>query len=210
MVSYAVNQGRPFARQGSMMDSMRDRQQGSANPPRLPRQLWQAWRSTAAPFDLTHRPWSPPNRAFAMWQVWHDLLFAHWPVPPEMLRPTIPAGLDLDLFEGQAWVGVVPFRMSGIRLRGQPLAAPWVGAFPELNVRTYVTAPGGDRPGVYFYSLDAANPVAVALARRWYHLPYFFARMSSRERGGLDRIRELACAPRRAAFAFSRAVPPDR
>lgn len=165
------------------MDTANDHPQASGNL-LLPRQRWQTWRSTAAPFDLTHRPWLPPERAFAMWQVWHDLLFAHWPVPPEMLRPTIPAGLDLDLFEGQAWVGVVPFRMSGIRLRGQPIAAPWVGAFPELNVRTYVTAPGGDRPGVYFYSLDAANPVAVALARRWYHLPYFFARMSSRERAG--------------------------
>ncbi|CAA9588620.1 MAG: hypothetical protein AVDCRST_MAG18-4408 [uncultured Thermomicrobiales bacterium] len=145
---------------------------------------WRAWRASTPPFAADHRPWTLPDQPFAMWQVWRDLLFAHWPVPPEMLRQTIPAGLDLDLFEGQAWVGVVPFRMSGIRLRGQPVAAPWLGAFPELNVRTYVTAPGGARAGVYFYSLDAGNPVAVALARRWYHLPYFFARMRVGERAG--------------------------
>lgn len=149
--------------------------------------LWRrvrAWRAGEPPFATDHRPWTIPARSFAMWQIWHDLLFAHWPVPPEMIRPTLPRGLDLDLYDGQAWVGVVPFRMSGIRLRGQPLAAPWLGAFPELNVRTYVTAPGGERPGVFFYSLDAGNPVAVALARRWYHLPYFFARMQVRERAG--------------------------
>jgi uncharacterized protein YqjF (DUF2071 family) len=145
---------------------------------------WREWRSATPPIALEHRPWQVPARPYAMWQVWYDLLFAHWPVPPEVLRPSIPAGIDLDLFEGQAWVGVVPFRMSGIRLRGQPFAAPWLGAFPEMNVRTYVTAPGGAQPGVFFYSLDAGNPVAVALARRWYHLPYFFARMSVREVAG--------------------------
>lgn len=118
-----------------------------------------------------------------MVQTWHDLLFAHWPVEPAMLRLSIPTGLELDTFEGQAWVGVVPFRMSGVRVRLMPLPAPWFSAFPELNVRTYVTAPGGDKPGVYFYSLDAGNPVAVALARLWYHLPYFAARMSCRRAG---------------------------
>jgi len=119
-----------------------------------------------------------------MRQIWHDLLFAHWPVDPEMLRPVLPTGLSLDTFRGQAWIGVVPFRMSGIALRQLPLAVPWFSAFPELNVRTYVTAPGGDRPGVYFYSLDAANPVAVTIARLWYYLPYFFARMRCRPLAG--------------------------
>lgn len=142
------------------------------------------WRTGRLPSPAGHRPWPVPARGWAMWQVWHDLLFAHWPVPAEMLRPAIPAGLDLDLHAGEAWVGVVPFRMSGVRLRRQPIAAPWLGAFPELNVRTYVTAPGGAQPGVWFYSLDAGNPVMVALARRWFHLPYFFARMSCREVDG--------------------------
>jgi uncharacterized protein YqjF (DUF2071 family) len=121
------------------------------------------------------RPWPRPAGPWAMAQVWSDLLFAHWPVPPDALRPLLPNGLALDTFEGDAWVAVVPFRMSGVRLRLSP-AAPWLSAFPELNVRTYVT--DGERPGVWFFSLDAANPVAVAIARRWYHLPYYRARMT--------------------------------
>jgi uncharacterized protein len=116
-----------------------------------------------------------------MAQSWHDLLFAHWPVPESALRPHIPAGLAIDTFEGQAWLGVVPFRMSGVRLRGTP-ALPWLSAFPELNVRTYVVANG--KPGVWFFSLDAGNALAVAIARTWFHLPYFRARMSCQERNG--------------------------
>ena len=116
-----------------------------------------------------------------MAQVWHDLLFAHWPIPKAVLRPKIPSRLDIDVFEGQAWVGVVPFRMSGVRLRGT-LALPWLSSFPELNVRTYVVAEG--KPGVWFFSLDAANRVAVAVARAWFHLPYFRARMSCAEQNG--------------------------
>ncbi len=109
-----------------------------------------------------------------MAQVWHDLLFAHWPVPPAQLRPLVPAALPLDTFRGQAWVGVVPFHMSGVRLRGTP-AVPGFSAFPELNVRTYVTV--DEKPGVYFFSLDATNPIAVLAARAWYRLPYYHSRM---------------------------------
>jgi hypothetical protein len=109
-----------------------------------------------------------------MAQRWHDLLFAHWPMPATALAGHIPAGLHLDTYEGQAWLGVVPFRMSGIRLHWLP-PIPGLSAFPELNVRTYVT--DGEKPGVWFFSLDAANRVAVAAARRWFHLPYFYARM---------------------------------
>jgi uncharacterized protein YqjF (DUF2071 family) len=115
-----------------------------------------------------------------MAQTWHDLLFAHWPVAASALRPLVPPALEIDAFGGQGWVGVVPFRMSGVRPRGVP-PLPWLSAFPELNVRTYVTM--GGKPGVFFASLDAANPVAVALARRFYHLPYFNARMSARATG---------------------------
>ena len=121
------------------------------------------------------RPWPRPAGQWTMAQVWSDLLFAHWPVAPAALRDLIPPGLTPETFDGDAWVGVVPFRMSGVRLRFSP-AAPWLSAFPELNVRTYES--DGERPGVWFYSLDAGNPVAVAVARRWYHLPYFRARMS--------------------------------
>jgi uncharacterized protein YqjF (DUF2071 family) len=115
-----------------------------------------------------------------MKQIWHDLLFAHWPVSIEQLRPLIPQVLQVDTYEGHAWIGIVPFRMSGIRPRWLP-ALPWFSAFPELNVRTYVIV--NHKPGVWFFSLDAANPVAVAVARRWYRLPYFHARMSCRRQG---------------------------
>jgi uncharacterized protein YqjF (DUF2071 family) len=116
-----------------------------------------------------------------MKQIWHDLLFAHWPLPPAVMRPLIPEQLKLDTFDGDCWVGVVPFRMSGIRSRGMP-AIPGLSRFPELNVRTYVTY--GGKPGVYFFSLDAANLPAVWAARTFYHLPYFHAAMTSEERDG--------------------------
>lgn len=105
---------------------------------------------------------------------WDDLLFMHWTVDAALLRPHIPAGLELDTFAGEAWLGVVPFRMSGVRPRFLP-GLPGLSAFPELNVRTYVKR--GGYPGVWFFSLDAANPVAVRGARRFFHLPYFDARM---------------------------------
>jgi uncharacterized protein YqjF (DUF2071 family) len=115
-----------------------------------------------------------------MAQVWHDLLFAHWRVAMEAVQPTLPPGLALDTFDGTAWLGVVPFRMSGVRLRGTP-PLPGLSAFPELNVRTYVTH--GGRPGVWFLSLDAASRLAVAAARAWFRLPYFVARMSCAHEG---------------------------
>lgn len=113
-------------------------------------------------------------------QIWHDLLFAHWPVPPDILRPLVPAQLPLDTYQGQCWVGVVPFHMSGVRPRGVP-PLPGLSAFPELNVRTYVSLQ--NKPGVYFFSLDAANVPAVWAARALYHLPYFYAHMKAGVRG---------------------------
>jgi len=107
--------------------------------------------------------------------TWNDLLFAHWPVPSAQIRPLVPDCFSLDTFDGAAWIGVVPFRMTGIKAVGMP-SFPGLSAFLELNVRTYVTA--GGKPGVYFFSLDAANPVAVRVARRVFHLPYFDADMS--------------------------------
>jgi uncharacterized protein YqjF (DUF2071 family) len=131
--------------------------------------------------EIAHRPWPLPPGHWIMEQNWHDLLFAHWPVSFELLRAQIPAQLDIDTFDGQAWLAVVPFRMSGVRLAGTP-ALPWLSAFPELNVRTYVTR--GGKAGVWFFSLDAGNPIAVAIARRWFHLPYYRARMRCSERQG--------------------------
>lgn len=121
----------------------------------------------------------PPGRA-VMRQTWSRLLFLHWEVEPDCLRRLIPAPLELDLFEGRAFIGLVPFTMSGVRPVFAP-AAPWLSKFHETNVRTYVHLAGRD-PGVWFFSLDAANPVAVWLARRLFHLPYHHARMSLAER----------------------------
>jgi uncharacterized protein YqjF (DUF2071 family) len=130
--------------------------------------------------EREHRPWPLPSRPYRMTMTWQSLLFAHWPLPAETIRPLIPGALELETFDGHAWIGVVPFAMRNVGLRGAP-KAPWVSAFLELNVRTYVTA--GGIPGVVFFSLDAANPVAVRVARRWFHLPYFNARMRMRAEG---------------------------
>jgi uncharacterized protein YqjF (DUF2071 family) len=132
--------------------------------------------------QVEHRPWPLPSGPWVMAQSWHDLLLAHWPVPVASLREKIPSSLELDTFEGTAWIAVVPFRMSGVRLRGTP-AVPGLSSFPELNVRTYVTH--GNKPGVWFFSLDAANAVAVGIARRWFHLPYFRAKIRFEERANL-------------------------
>ena len=103
---------------------------------------------------------------------WCDLAFLHWPVPAQALRPLIPAALEIDTYDGRAWIGVVPFRMEGVRLRAAP-PVPTTHAFSEINVRTYVRA--GDRVGVWFFSLDAASRLAVRGARYLYNLPYFDA-----------------------------------
>ena len=104
--------------------------------------------------QTAHRPWPMPTSPWVMTQTWHDLLFAHWPVDGVRLRALVPAEFPLDLYDGQAWLGIVPFRMANVGPRGVP-SLPGVSAFPELNVRTYVRV--ADRPGVYFFSLDAAS-----------------------------------------------------
>ena len=128
-----------------------------------------------------HRPWPPLDRPWLIFQSWQDLLFAHWPIPASQMAELLPPGLTLDTYAGEAWVTVVPFRMSGVRPRILP-AAPWLSSFPELNVRTYVKGSSAEaaKPGVFFFSLDAGSPLAVAMARRFYHLPYFRAQMACR------------------------------
>lgn len=127
-----------------------------------------------------------------MEQTWYHLLFMHWPVDAAMLRPFIPRELEIEMFDGSAWIGVVPFGMKNIRLRG-PCSFNWppipgTSAFLELNVRTYVRLRANEyvqkpqqKPGVWFFSLDAANRLAVEVARRWFHLPYYFAAMELAE-----------------------------
>lgn len=122
-----------------------------------------------------HRPWPRPAAPWAMRMRWSELLFAHWPIDAGQVQARLPAGLNVDRFDGAAWLGVVPFVMSGVRARWLP-PLPTAGRFCELNLRTYVV--GGGKPGVWFFSLDAESSLAVAAARRWFHLPYFKARMS--------------------------------
>ncbi|AEI44125.1 YqjF family protein [Paenibacillus mucilaginosus] len=136
-------------------------------------------------------------RFWVMKQRWFDLLFAHWPLPPARLQSCLPPGLPLDTYGGEAWIGIVPFRMNGIRARWLP-PIPGGTAFPELNVRTYVRVEG--RPGVYFFSLDTSHALAAALARRFYHLPYFRAEMSVRSSPGEGWVR-YACRRTRGAGA---------
>lgn len=133
-----------------------------------------------------------------MAQRWHDLLFAHWPCDPAPLRRLLPARLSLDVRDGCAWVGVVPFVVRGLRLRGLP-PFPTAHAFPELNVRTYVTI--DDKPGVWFFSLDAASTLAVVGARLGFSLPYFRAAMQAGRVKGEMRFTSVRRGRRRARFA---------
>ena len=125
-------------------------------------------------YATAHRPWPLPQGQWAMTQTWNDLLFAHWPVDPGTLRKLVPDALTLDLYQGTAWISVIPFWISNLRPPGVP-AMPVLSHFPELNVRTYVTY--GNKPGVWFFSLDAGNLSAVWGARLFYRLPYWNASM---------------------------------
>jgi uncharacterized protein YqjF (DUF2071 family) len=121
-----------------------------------------------------------PGTRHVMHQHWDDLLFLHWRLPPAVVQATLPPGLRVDCFGGEAWVGVVPFRMNAVRPRFVP-PMPGLSWFLELNVRTYVVDRHG-RPGVWFYSLDCNQPLACAVARRFFHLPYRDAQMTASRR----------------------------
>lgn len=115
--------------------------------------------------------------ALAMHQEWRNLLFLHWRVEPELLQPTLPAGLHIDTHDGSAWLAIVPFFMANVRPRGFP-ALPFFSNFLELNVRTYVHDDKGV-PGVWFYSLDCNRALAVKIGRDKFKLPYCHARMKA-------------------------------
>jgi uncharacterized protein YqjF (DUF2071 family) len=127
---------------------------------------------TVDPIDRI-APTLEPNATPLMHQNWHHLLFLHWEVPAADLQRLLPPELTVDTFEGKAYVGLVPFTLTGVRPTGVP-PLPWISAFHEINVRTYVHRKGGD-PGVWFFSLDASSSIAVAAARAAYKLPYFFS-----------------------------------
>jgi uncharacterized protein len=147
---------------------------------------------------MEHRPWPVPQRPWTWRQSWRDLLFAHWPIAASALRPFVPESLEIQEFDGTSWVGIVPFRMTGVMRRPFP-DLPWLSAFPELNLRVYVTCE--NKPGVWFISLDATQPLAIWGARRFFHLPYFQATMQLKQHGQrLHYISERCHAAPRVAF----------
>jgi uncharacterized protein YqjF (DUF2071 family) len=149
-------------------------------------------RQAAVLADTEHRPWPLPDGSWLLAQTWDDLLFAHWRVDWEALRPLVPSALELERHAGSAWLGITAFVLNNLRARGT-LPLPLVSSFPEINVRTCVRVDG--KPGVWFFSLDTSSRGAVEAARRLYRLPYHRARIRL-ERG--KRIRfARASAPRR-------------
>lgn len=127
-----------------------------------------------------------PDDTLVMHQEWHDLLFLHWEIEADLLASTIPEGLHLDTYEGRAFLGVVPFYMKNVRPRYCP-AVGSISNFLEMNLRTYVYDDKG-QPGVWFYSLDANQKLAVGVARRLFHLPYQHSDMEAHkgEDGWID------------------------
>jgi uncharacterized protein len=165
--------------------------------------LASAARQAAVVNDASHRPWPLPKRPWANAQTWIDLAFFHWRVDPDALRKLVPASLELATYDGDAWLGVTPFLLSGFRLRGLP-PVPRLSRFPELNVRTYVAR--DDRPGIWFFSLDAASTLAVEGAKRLFRLPYNRAQMTY-ERVG-DHVRYDSARPGAAFSASYRGTGP--
>lgn len=145
------------------------------------------------------------------YQKWRTLLFSHFEVPVEVLRPLLPPQLSVDTYAGRAYVGVVPFTMRDVQpLRWVP-PLPGTAHFHEANVRTYVHRGGAD-PGVWFFSLEAANRLAVWAARTFFHLPYHFAEMALEQDG--DRVtyrsqRRGAEARLQARYRVGAALPPS-
>jgi uncharacterized protein len=137
--------------------------------------VWPAVAQGGVVAETAHRPWPLPRGPWLMAQTWEHLLFAHWPVPARTLRALVPEPLPIDTFQGAAWLAVTPFEITGLRLRGTA-PVPWISRFPEVNVRTYTSF--GGKPGIWFFSLDAARALAVAAARGLYRLPYHHADMT--------------------------------
>lgn len=123
-----------------------------------------------------------PEGSPVMYQRWRDLLFLHWSVDPELVSRCLPPGLRVDIFDGRAWIGIVPFAMEGVRPRGLP-TVKGLSDFPELNLRTYVHDTHG-RPGVWFFSLDTPKRLPNWIARTFFHLNYRLARMQVSQRAG--------------------------
>jgi uncharacterized protein YqjF (DUF2071 family) len=142
-------------------------------------------------------PRARPPGSPTMHQNWENLLFLHWPIDPSALRPLIPEPFDLDLFDGQAWIGITPFELTGLRIYPLP-EVPGLNSFHELNVRTYVHFRGV--PGVWFFSLDASKVIPAIAARVTYMLPYYKAVMGFEVNGNRFRFSSQRVAPSVAGF----------
>lgn len=131
--------------------------------------------------QIEHRPWPLPNKRWLLTQTWLNLLFVHWEIEVSDLRARIPDELEIDLHDGKAYIGIVPFDMKGVTFRNCPKVS-FLSDFPEINVRTYVTYQG--KPGVWFFSLDVPIKFAVWAARTFFHLPYRFGEVSIADHSG--------------------------
>jgi hypothetical protein len=123
-------------------------------------------------YSVEHRPWMPPDSQWLLSQSWDDLLLAHYAMDPPTLRRLVPDALTLDLYDGVAWLTVSPFCTSHMRPSGVP-PIPGISFFPQMNLRTYVTMQG--KPGLFYFSVDAANLSAVWFARVFFRMPYWQA-----------------------------------
>jgi uncharacterized protein YqjF (DUF2071 family) len=129
---------------------------------------------------VTPEPTRRVHRAI-LTQSWLDLTFLHWAVAPQTVQPLLPRGTEPDVIDGQTYLGLIAFRMYRIGLAGLP-GLPWLGTFPETNVRLYSVDAAGRR-GVVFLSLDAARLLPVLTGRIGFGLPYIWSRMSARRTG---------------------------
>jgi uncharacterized protein YqjF (DUF2071 family) len=149
---------------------------------------------------------SRPDGTPIMHQSWGKLLFMHWGVPVDSLRPHVPPELEIDTFKGNAYIALTPFTMWDVRPVFTP-PIPWLSAFHELNCRTYVHL--GDEPGVWFFSLDANSALGVWGARLIYHLPYFYSQISLLENNGTIDYTLRRTAETRAHFSAKWTVESD-
>ena len=153
-----------------------------------------------------HRSWPLPSKYWIMRQTWKNVLFAHFPISPERLRPHIPSTVEIDTYQGSAWLGVIVFVIEGIYFRGlSPISV--VFKFPEVNLRTYVQH-GGKR-GVFFLSLDVGNWASLVISKRWYHLPYCSAEISYRKEGDTFHCHSLRKSKSDNPITFTGSFTPD-
>lgn len=152
-----------------------------------------------------HRPWPMPAGPWLQEQHWNNVLFVHWPTPHERIQPFIPEGLELETYDGSAWLGIVALRLSGVHLRNLP-SVPFASEFLQLNLRTYVRAE--DKPGIYLFSADVSNPLVVTAARQLFFAPCWNAEMSYSADAELNLFSSTRDDPNAPTATFSASYGP--